>query len=104
MAKHKIKSVPKKRISRFTVFGVIVLCVVLCGTLTYKKTKLNEQKEEYLRQIAELKQEKKEVDARKEELKDFEKYVNSDEYIEEVARDRLGLVYKDEIIFEPDSK
>lgn len=104
MAKRRYKSAPKKRISKFTVFGVVVLCIVLCGTLTYKKTVLNAQRKEYSRQIAELKKEKAEADARKEELKDFEKYTNSDEYIEEVAREKLGLVYKDEIIFEPDSK
>ena len=41
----------------------------------------------------------------KEDLKEFKKYVKTDEYVEEIARDKLGLVYKDEIIFEPeDSK
>ena len=42
---------------------------------------------------------------RSEDLKEFKKYVKTDEYVEEIARDKLGLVYKDEIIFEPeDSK
>ena len=33
------------------------------------------------------------------EIKDLQKYIDSDEYIEKIARDKLGLVYKDEIIF-----
>ncbi len=38
----------------------------------------------------------------KEDLKEFERYVDTDEYVEQIARERLGLVYKGEVIFEPD--
>lgn len=62
-----------------------------------------DQEKEYEKQITQLKKEKKEADKRAEELKEYEEYVKTDEYIEEVAREKLGLVYKDEIIFEPDS-
>ena len=64
---------------------------------------LMDQEKEYEKQITQLKKEKKETDKRAEELKEYEEYVKTDEYIEEVAREKLGLVYKDEIIFEPDS-
>ena len=57
---------------------------------------------ELLRLNTELKKEKKSVDEQTEELKKFEKYVDTDEYVEKIARERLGLVYKGEIIFEPD--
>ena len=50
-----------------------------------------------------LKKEKKEADKRAKELEEYEEYVKTDEYVEEVAREKLGLVYKDEIIFEPDN-
>lgn len=93
----------EKRISRFTVVGVIVLCMVVCGFLSYNCYKLDKQEKEYSRQLAELKKEKKEADKRAEELEEYEEYVKTDEYIEEIAREKLGLVYKDEIIFEPDS-
>ena len=36
---------------------------------------------------------------RTEELKNLPAYINSDEYIEKVAREKFGLVYKDEVIF-----
>lgn len=93
----------KKRIGRFTVFGIIILSIVLCGTMAYKYSVLKTQEKEYARQLAGLKKEKKEADKRAEELKEYEKYVKTDEYVEEVAREKLGLVYKDEIIFEPDN-
>ena len=93
-----------KHISGFTKFGIIVLTLVLCGTMLYKTAVLKAGTKEYSQQISQLKQEKSQVDKRSEELDEFEKYVNTDEYIEEMARDRLGLVYEDEIIFEPDTK
>ncbi len=93
----------KKRIGHFTVFGIIVLSLVLCATLYYKRSGLKTQEREYARQIAELKKEKKEADKRAQEIEEYREYVKTDKYIEEVAREKLGLVYKDEIIFEPDS-
>lgn len=101
--KRRVSANRKKRIGRFTVFGIVVLSLVLCVTLSYKRSKLITQEKEYSRQISELKKEKKEATKRAEELKEYKKYVKTDEYIEEVAREKLGLVYKDEIIFEPDS-
>ena len=36
---------------------------------------------------------------RDEKLKEYSKYVKTKKYIEEVAREKLGLIYEDEIIF-----
>ncbi len=46
---------------------------------------------------------KRKKQIRAKELEEYEEYVKTDEYVEEVAREKLGLVYKDEIIFEPDN-
>lgn len=92
----------KKRLSRTTVCGVLVLAVVLCGILTYKQNTLKAQGKEYVNQIKELEKQKKELLDEKESLKKFRDYVKTDEYAEEVARDKFGLVYKGEIIFEPE--
>lgn len=37
--------------------------------------------------------------ARAEELEEYGKYVNTKQFVEEIARDKLGLIYPDEIIF-----
>lgn len=87
--------------SPFTVFGVVVLCLVLCGTLGYKTAVLRAQSAKYSAQLTELKREKKELEDEKEKLKDYKSYVKTDDYVEEIARDKLGLVYPNEIIFEP---
>ena len=94
----------KKKLSPFTVFGVIALCCVLCGTFTYKTVTLKAESAKYSAQISELQKEKKKLKEQKAEIKDYEPYVKTKEYTEEVARNKLGLVYPDEIIFEPDDK
>lgn len=94
----------KKKISPYTMLGIIILCVVLCGTVTYKRIALNRQSKEYNTQIEQLEAEQKEQEERTEELKEFKKYVKTDEYIEEIARDKLGLVHEGEIVFEPEDK
>ena len=44
----------------------------------------------------------KEEKERTEEIKEFEKYAGTDAYIEDVAKDKLGLIHKNEILFEPE--
>ena len=39
---------------------------------------------------------------RTEEIEEFKKYTETKKYIEEVAREKLGLVYEDEIIIQTD--
>ncbi|MCI9333955.1 MAG: hypothetical protein HFI98_04245 [Lachnospiraceae bacterium] len=36
---------------------------------------------------------------RAQEIDEFEKYTHTKKYVEEVARDKLGLVYEGEILF-----
>lgn len=94
----------KKKLSPYTVLGIIILCIVLCGTVTYKRIVLNRQGKVYAAKIEQLQEEQKAQEKRTEELKEFKKYVETDEYIEEIARDKLGLVHEGEIVFEPEDK
>ena len=68
----------KKKLSPFTLAGVIVLCLVLCGTVTYKTATLKSQS------------------------KSYKKHAKTDDYVEEIAREKLGLVHKGEIVFKPE--
>ena len=38
-----------------------------------------------------------------EEINGLEEYMKTDEYIEKVARDKLGLIYPDEILIKPEN-
>ena len=39
--------------------------------------------------------------SRSKELEEKEEYMKTDEYVEDVARSQLGLVYPDEIVIKP---
>ena len=52
------------------------------------------KREEALQQQIETEEE------RAQELIEYEKYTKTAKYVEEVTKDKLGLVYDDEIIFE----
>lgn len=79
-----------------------MLCLVVCGTMVYKTVSLKAQSSKYSAQIDDLKKEQKKLKDEEAELKDYQSYVKSKDYMEEVAREKLGLVYPNEIIFEPE--
>ena len=85
------------RLSILSICGVIaVLAIVLSvGSITkYKKNNVLKAQEMEL-----TKQNEKEKE-REEEIDELEKYVGTDQYIEDVAKDKLGLVHENEILFE----
>ncbi len=77
-----------------TICVLMMLVVVGISSLELKaKQKVYAEKEQLLQQ---------QIDdeiARTEELKEYEKYTRTNAFIEEVAKDKLGLVYDGEIIF-----
>lgn len=79
---------------------VFVFCLAL-GVYSYNlKTQsrlLEERKNDLEAQIAQ-------EEERAKELEEFEKYTKTKKYMEEVARERLGLVYPDEILVQPTNK
>lgn len=99
--KYKTYKPRKKKLSPYTIAGIVALCLILCSTVTYKTYLLKRQSKTYQQRIEQLKNEQDEQNAREEELKEFKKHVKTDEYVEEIARDKLGLVYEGELVFEP---
>lgn len=77
---------------------------MLCATLIYKQNTLKVKEREYAAQIKELEKQKKECSKEKKEIEEFKDYVKTDEYVEEIAREKFGLVHKGEIIFEPEEE
>lgn len=77
-----------------------VLALLIC-VLTVNAVTLQAKNRDYKQQESELKAQINEQKERSEEIKDYEKYVKTEEYIKEVAEEKLGLVDPDEIIFKP---
>ena len=63
------------------------------------KSDLSEKDRIYQAQEAELQKQIEDEKERASEIDELEEYVGTDEYVEEVAKDKLGLVNKNEIIF-----
>lgn len=95
------KSSTKKRISynRMGMLAIaMVVCILLAG-LVYKSRSLRNQIAIYDAKAEVLKEEiQNEID-RTEEIEELKRYMQTDEYAEEVARDKLGLVKDNEIVF-----
>jgi len=90
------KNLRRHKRSVLAITGVILLLVVMVSASSMT---LRAKDKAYAAQEQELTQQIEEEKARSEEIEDLEKYVGTDEYVEEVARDKLGLVHKNEIIF-----
>lgn len=90
----------KSYLSAIVVVGAIVL---FCGFMGYKAYVLNCTKLSLQQDIANLNSKIEQENNRTTELKEFEVYTHTKKYAEEVAKDVLGYVYEDEIIFKPDN-
>ena len=51
------------------------------------------------RQIADLNEQIRTEEQRADDIEEFRQYTETREYIEEIAREKLGLVYEGEVIF-----
>lgn len=86
----------KSHARKFLVFGCLFLAAGL--TAAWKGREMNREKAKYESRMAELESDLKEEEKRTKEIEEYREYVKSDEYVEQVARDKLGLVYDDEIL------
>ena len=67
---------------------------VSVASLSLRASNANKQEK-----IAELESQIEAEEKKSEELEEYSKYVQTKKYAEEVAKEKLGLVYEDEIIF-----
>ncbi len=80
-------------------FFMTVVFLFLLAAMTVHVYQLYQKRESYLAVEEERKAELAEQEKRQEELVEYEAYTRSDEYVEDMAQARLGMVYGDEIIF-----
>jgi cell division protein DivIC len=87
------------RQNRRTMLGITVVVLVLMAALLVSGQRLNAKIEEGEMRITELTEQTAEEEARTEEITELQEYMKSDEYAEQVAKDKLGLVKDGEIVF-----
>lgn len=84
--------------------GVVVVVVSVSVMMVENAKKLRAQEQEFIVQEEQLQKQIDEEKERTEKLEEEKKHVKTDEYIREVARDKLGLIDPGEILFREEGK
>lgn len=79
---------------------IAAVVLLLCGIVSYRRIDLDAKCAKKEAQLAELQKQKDQLTKEQSEIEEYKAYVQTKKYIEEVAREKLGLVYEDEIIFD----
>ena len=80
---------------------ISMILVLLVGVLAVNAVSLRTRNAPYKKQDAELEAQIKEEKKRAKEVEAYEAYVKTDDYVKEIAEEKLGLVDPNEIIFKP---
>lgn len=80
-------------------FLVSVVVLMMLVVVSIKSIELKQKQAEYLAKQEQLQAEIDAENERAEEIEEFKKYTQTKAYVEEVAKEKLGLVYEGEIIF-----
>lgn len=90
--------------NRLAIIGITVVVASLALVVNLKSTSMKKKDLEYqIREETLIKQRDQEK-ARADELEEYRVYVQTKQYIEEVAKQKLGLVMPDEILLKPAPK
>lgn len=84
--------------SKLPLLGITLVVGVLAFAVGIRSQDLREKEQTYLMREDTLQKEIANEEQRTEDLNEKKVYVKTKQYIEEVARDKLGLVNPDEII------
>ena len=78
---------------------VATILLILTLALGINAYRILDKQNEYNKQIEALERQIESEQDRKKEIEDMKDYMSTREFIEETAKSKLGLVYKNEIIF-----
>lgn len=77
--------------------SVVVLMIVVA--VWVRSMEMRKRLDAYEVKEAQLQEQLAEEEARKLEIEEYRKYTKTKKFAEEVAKEKLGLVYEDEILF-----
>jgi len=89
----------KRRQNRFGMFLAYIVVIMLLIVVAVDSVQLKAKKNMYRQKEEALEQQIEAERKRTLEIEEYEKYTHTKKYVEEVARDKLGLVYEGEILF-----
>lgn len=88
--------------NRFAMMSISAVIVVFLAVISIKSIELQAKNDTYAAREAVLTKEIKAEQERTDQIEEYKKYVKTKKYVEEVAKDKLGLVYDNEVIFKPE--
>ena len=91
----------KRHQNRFSMFLVTLVVLMIMVVVAARSVELQQKIAGYDTQIASLGAQIEAEQTRADE--EFGKYTQTKAYVEEVAKDKLGLVYEGEILFQEDN-
>jgi cell division protein FtsB len=92
----------KRRQNRLGMMLVTFVVLVLMGVILFKGRELKLKQAEYQQKEETLQAQIEEEHERTCKLTDYEKYTKTDKFVEEIAKEKLGLLYENEILFRSD--
>ena len=88
-----------RRSKRFGVHVIAFAIFCLLIVASFGRLRLRQKNMAYQQREEELMALIEQEEEREKEIEELRKYVQTKKYAEEVAKERLGLVYEDEILF-----
>ncbi|MBP3735666.1 MAG: septum formation initiator family protein [Lachnospiraceae bacterium] len=90
----------RNRQNRFSMFLAVTVVVILMAAISVISVRLTAELERKEKIKTDLEAQIAVEQERAKELEEYEKYVETDQYKEKVAREKLGMVKDGEIVFE----
>lgn len=78
---------------------LIAILAVVCFAVKSSSNRLEQKNAELDRQIAAYTRQQEEQIDRRAQLEEYEKYITTKQFVIDFAREKLGLVFEDELIF-----
>lgn len=92
----------KRHQNRFSMFLVTLVVLMILVVVYVKSVELKGKIDIYATRVETLDQQIEAEKKRTEEIEEYRKYTQTKKYAEEVAKDKLGLVYEGQILFKED--
>ncbi len=89
----------KRQQNRAGKIWISLIVLVLLVVMSIQIVNLKGKNEQYLAKEKSLQTQLEEEKNRSQEIQDYEEYTKTQQFVEDLAKSKLGLVYKNEIIF-----
>lgn len=90
--------------NRFSMFLVTLVVMMIAAVVSVKSMQLTDKLDTYAARQEQLDRQIAAEEARTIEIEEYRKYTQTKKYVEEVAKNQLGLVYDDEILFKQEEE